>query len=432
MASGSNEASSIYSSTATETSTSTIYGLGYLSGRAIKRLGESVLNGVDYIFINRQLRRMEIYFAGEWREKGKETKEMCGLLLEFTHPGYVPSVRMRAFRLIMYQIGDYRVKGLVSALVETQSISTRYRHLTEVRDCIASIQASNHETAEDSSSRFEKARAYLRAGRESYLRDAKHRPAFQLRRESLYIPALLYFTAISAHNAKENVRLVHATDTIGFLRFLGLFEPSTADLGVVAGTLLLKVLHVQLRSLDDPYATKSIDVSLSTLSSLHHGRRESIASDIFDDITWVAMERTSRVLQILLHKRVVWSLIEIGRALHMKTPAKLLLLGCGESGKTTIFRQLDRVHRGSLYFRQLYDLGLYITKLTSEILSFLKSLVCEAELSRLGGAGEWAKKPVSEAICLLNDIQDDMNEVHRFISDHTLGFSALEALAEEG
>ncbi|KAJ8090697.1 hypothetical protein PM082_018259 [Marasmius tenuissimus] len=236
MASDSNEASSIYSSTATETSASTVYGLGYLSGRAIKRLGEAVLNGVDYIFINHQLRRMETYFAGEWREKGKETKEMCGLLLEFTHPGYVPSVRMRAFRLIMYQIGDSRVKGLVSALVETQSISTRYRHLTEVRDCIASIQASNHETAEDSSSRFEKARAYLRAGRESYLRDAKHRPAFQLRRESLYIPALLYFTAISAHNAKENARLVLATDTIGFLRFLGLFKPSTADLGVVAGT----------------------------------------------------------------------------------------------------------------------------------------------------------------------------------------------------
>ncbi|KAK1233504.1 hypothetical protein PQX77_003313 [Marasmius sp. AFHP31] len=81
---GSSIYSSIYSSNATETSTSTVYGFGSLSGRAIKRLGESVLNGVDYIFVNRQLRKIETHFAGEWSEDETETQYMCGLLIEFT------------------------------------------------------------------------------------------------------------------------------------------------------------------------------------------------------------------------------------------------------------------------------------------------------------------------------------------------------------
>ncbi|KAK1233500.1 hypothetical protein PQX77_003308, partial [Marasmius sp. AFHP31] len=71
----STEISSLYSNTKTQTSSSTIYGLGYLSGRAIKRFGESVLNGVDSIFVNRQLRKVETYFAGDWSEDEQETKE---------------------------------------------------------------------------------------------------------------------------------------------------------------------------------------------------------------------------------------------------------------------------------------------------------------------------------------------------------------------
>ncbi|KAJ8090708.1 G protein alpha subunit [Marasmius tenuissimus] len=421
MASGSNEASSIYSSTATETSTSTIYGLGYLSGRAIKRLGESVLDGVDYIFVNRQLRKIETHFAGERSENGTETQYMYGLLIEFTHPGYVSSVRRRAFRLVMGLIGAMKFMGLVSALVKTKSISTRYRHLSEIRDCICGLDQTSdsnidNKTAQKSGSDSE-TKAYLREGRESYLLSTCS-PGDQPIWDPFFIPVLLYFASISAYGENDNSRLVLSIDIIGFLQTLGVFEPTAIGPGAVAGALLLQVLQVQLQSPDDPDATQPIGVSLSTLQRVHHGCREFTASDIFDGTTWTA--QTSQVQQISLHN-LISRLVEIGGSSHVKTPVELILLGCATSGKSTILRQLPRVHR-SLDFRSQYDPGTYITALTSDILSFLNSLAGSYD-------GEsWTNKPISEVEELLDRVHS-FDEVHRFILDHTSGFERLEALA---
>ena len=83
--------SSIYSSISNSTRT-TAPGLGYLSGRAIKRLGEVVLNGVDNVFVNRQLGRIEASVKTDdaWHENipSREVQEMSRILLELARCVY--------------------------------------------------------------------------------------------------------------------------------------------------------------------------------------------------------------------------------------------------------------------------------------------------------------------------------------------------------
>ncbi|KAF9069016.1 hypothetical protein BDP27DRAFT_1421442 [Rhodocollybia butyracea] len=55
----STDTSSVFTSTGTFTSASTIPGLGALSGKAIKQVGIAVVNGVNAIIIQRRLAQLE-------------------------------------------------------------------------------------------------------------------------------------------------------------------------------------------------------------------------------------------------------------------------------------------------------------------------------------------------------------------------------------
>ncbi|KAJ8081410.1 hypothetical protein PM082_007251 [Marasmius tenuissimus] len=87
----SSDLSSVYSSISSSTRT-TVPGLGYLSGRAIKRLGEVVLNGFNNVLVNRQLGRIEasVKTNNAWHEDtpSSEIEQMCGILLELS-PWYL-------------------------------------------------------------------------------------------------------------------------------------------------------------------------------------------------------------------------------------------------------------------------------------------------------------------------------------------------------
>ncbi|KAK1231733.1 hypothetical protein PQX77_005142 [Marasmius sp. AFHP31] len=120
----------------TVSSGSTVPGLGSLSGRAIKQLGEAVLNGVDYILVNRELGRIESYLRHANSPGDVQTvDEMYQTLFQLTHPGYMGPVRARAFKIIMRQVGAMKLKALAAALVRVNSWSETYDLLSMIVEC---------------------------------------------------------------------------------------------------------------------------------------------------------------------------------------------------------------------------------------------------------------------------------------------------------
>ncbi|KAJ8091567.1 hypothetical protein PM082_024491 [Marasmius tenuissimus] len=129
---------SIISKTETLSSGSTGLGPGSISGKAIKRLGEAVLNGVDYILINREFTRIESFFRQNSTNRFlnvENTEGMYRTLFELTHPGYTKSVRTRALKIVMKRIGGMSFKILARALVHLDSWSTTYRQLSSAIAC---------------------------------------------------------------------------------------------------------------------------------------------------------------------------------------------------------------------------------------------------------------------------------------------------------
>ncbi|KAL0575226.1 hypothetical protein V5O48_006742 [Marasmius crinis-equi] len=235
--------SSIYSSTATQTSGSTVFGLGYLSGRAIKRLGEAVLNGYDYIVVNRQLRKMESYFAGYWDEESSDTREMCISSIELTHPGYPLPFRTRALSLIMTQIGTGKFKGLVGALKDIDSASTYRRHLSEVWDCVngkVDVVRKRIENVADQAEQELPSKmlahlsavqgAYLSAVTNGYYTEPYSQHLYPVPRQN--IPLMLYFAFIVSHSTVDNARVLADIGIIGILESIGLYNASGSRAGI--------------------------------------------------------------------------------------------------------------------------------------------------------------------------------------------------------
>ncbi|KAJ8091512.1 hypothetical protein PM082_024431 [Marasmius tenuissimus] len=131
------DVSSIFSRTDTMMSSSTVTGPGSISGKAMKRLGEAVLNGVDDILINREL-RIESSFRQSSTNGSlgvQAIEEMYQTLFEFTHPGYSNSVRTRALKIVMESIGAMNFQVVAQALVHLDSWSATYRQLSSAIAC---------------------------------------------------------------------------------------------------------------------------------------------------------------------------------------------------------------------------------------------------------------------------------------------------------
>ncbi|KAL0568024.1 hypothetical protein V5O48_013963 [Marasmius crinis-equi] len=133
------EDASIFVRTDTISSGATEPGLGYLSGRAIKRLGEVVLNGVDDILINREINRIESYFRKNSlpvrQDAVGRVGKMYHTLLELTNPGFKSSFHTRSMKILMGHIGAAKLELLAETVVNIASHSTTYRHLSDAVEC---------------------------------------------------------------------------------------------------------------------------------------------------------------------------------------------------------------------------------------------------------------------------------------------------------
>ncbi|KAJ8081379.1 hypothetical protein PM082_007219 [Marasmius tenuissimus] len=142
------ELSSVDSSFSSSTRT-TIPGIGYLSGKAIQRLGEVILNRADVVLVNRRLRRIEASIATNngWRKPtpSEDVVNMCELLLELLHPGYPFSIRTRTMRIVMALISSMNFAGLATALVSLKSTAMIQNHLCEVLDCLWDSKSSKRQ-----------------------------------------------------------------------------------------------------------------------------------------------------------------------------------------------------------------------------------------------------------------------------------------------
>ncbi|KAJ3827127.1 kinase-like domain-containing protein [Lentinula raphanica] len=140
--------SSIFTSTGTFTSFSTIPGVGYLSGKAFERLGSAVVNGVDAILIRRRLAQIEDKL-GLMSDSVTETdailKSLYSDLLELSRPVYSHSIRERAYRVIFWKINLWDFENLAQAMVDWPSSET-YDLLNAM---IAGLRSdSNHSEAQ--------------------------------------------------------------------------------------------------------------------------------------------------------------------------------------------------------------------------------------------------------------------------------------------
>ncbi|KAL0566177.1 hypothetical protein V5O48_015839 [Marasmius crinis-equi] len=460
------EVSGTFSRTATQTTSSTVVGLGYLSGRAIKRLGEAVLNGVDYILVNRQLKRMESYFAGQWNEESTDTREMCRLLIEFTHHGYILSVRTRSLCLIMKQIGAARFKGLVGALEDINDTSTYYRHLTEVWRCVNPSDAASNlvgNAPEGERTTQQKALAHLGATRGAYLWAAIHHgliepccdsaPFFHTLDQN--IPLILYFASIASIENPDNARLLIDIAVFEHLESVGVFDATSEGRGIMAGQLLLEVLgrrlgpefnsairerypdsvvtwrhleHIQISAKplqitipefvntgSSPASGELIKLLLlgySESGKLSTPREQLLRSYFGPHSSRSATEQLEIYQESLCTallsptKKMAQEFVDSGTS-----PVNVLLVGCSKSGKSTFRKQLTRSYLGPRSFRNTYQLDMYQESLYTDVLSFVKAA---------GLREDWAALENVHGI-------DDLNNY--IIS--TWGYHVLQVLADE-
>ncbi|KAL0060938.1 hypothetical protein AAF712_012275 [Marasmius tenuissimus] len=377
---------SIYSSS---TQTTIQPGLGYLSGKAIHRLGEVVLNGVDNVIVNRQLGRIEtsVKTDNAWREDTPSSviKQMCGILLELSHPGYPFSIRARALRIIMTLIGSMAFIGLATTLVDLNSTSQLHRHLCDVLDCLWDSKSENafRREAGDEATR-NKLSALRAAGHESYVAafPGQAHPSKPL----LSSPFILYLTLIAVLGDSHHTRLIlsEELDVVRFLLSIGLSDKVEGGTGIMAGRLLMEVHRLRLDPVADDGLKSVVENAISELSSSLE------AGDPLIEHMWAQFERGSAdpPSQVFLMNAVivfrrrltkngtdVWPDLS-GDGLILRD-VKVLLIGGGCGGKvpqsslTTIMKQLILAHHGPTPFAALYDTENYLEMMERQLMAFL-------------------------------------------------------------
>ncbi|KIK66439.1 hypothetical protein GYMLUDRAFT_934180 [Collybiopsis luxurians FD-317 M1] len=129
--------SSIFTTTGTFTSSSTIPGLGYLSGKALHQVGFLILEGViDPIVVRMRFAQIEAaLIRSQTVSSSSARKDLFRDLLELSRPVYSQSIQERAFRMITGQIWGLEFEELADVIVEAD-ISEVNHLLKEILSCL--------------------------------------------------------------------------------------------------------------------------------------------------------------------------------------------------------------------------------------------------------------------------------------------------------
>ncbi|KAF9065085.1 hypothetical protein BDP27DRAFT_1332472 [Rhodocollybia butyracea] len=311
---GSSDTSSVFTSTGTFTSASTIPGLGSLSGKAIKRVGSAVVNQVDAIIIRRRLSQLE---ANSLDQKDTATdssdvKSLYSDLLELARIIYSLSIRTRAFRMIMSIVGGMDFQDLAAAIANWP-ISESYDLLKSMILCFR--DPSTTSSYGDDRTRLE---TYYKAGLDAYKANLRYKtgPTFE---SDLYIAFLLFLgLTISLSKGPAFSRSMTQLDIPFFLT-----ETHTSSLEfnhpwsihLLPARLLRQALLEHLDPVDDAMAISQLR---GLLSDLKPGPTTA---------AWTSRSSThSKISQLRKHFS----------ERNWQTPPNVLLLGPGESGKVSL------------------------------------------------------------------------------------------------
>ncbi|KAK7043976.1 hypothetical protein VNI00_008144 [Paramarasmius palmivorus] len=263
------ELTSLFSSASTYNTTSTIPGLGSVSGKAIKRIGQAVVNQVDQILARRRLAQIERYFTN--RGSGsplalEDTGKVYDDLLELSRSVYDYRFRTKAFRIVMAEIGSMKADDLAASVIRRGSTMETYLHLSEVLGClwnkgVGSITENPppYTVENDDSITKEQELAHLTEGYEAYVSSfPRHLQLFGMPRFFFFSPLVLYLAHVAALGTHEHSRVIFQLDIINFLRTLGLSEPTNQIREALAPRILLYTLMTKLKSSPDSVLYPSI------------------------------------------------------------------------------------------------------------------------------------------------------------------------------
>ncbi|KAJ3722517.1 hypothetical protein C8R42DRAFT_709597 [Lentinula raphanica] len=279
------ESSSIYTNTDTFTSSSTIPGLGSLSGKAIKRFGSAVVNGVDAILIRRRLVQIEDSLGPTSNSiaEASVVESLYDDLLELSRPVYGLSIRTRAFRVIMSKVGGMDFEDLAQAMIRWP-LSDSYDLLKAMMACLH--QDSSHPETQPINNMLESTRPprpdiLLAAGNDAYRSRLPFAPSKSNPRRSFAIAFLMFIAFSVASSSKPSFsRLIIEVDLLSFLtHFYPDISISTPRRPVAAGSsgrryldqpmhLKLFPAHLTMHALLEKLDSNQDALSVSQLQSI--------------------------------------------------------------------------------------------------------------------------------------------------------------------
>ncbi|KAE9387468.1 G-alpha-domain-containing protein [Gymnopus androsaceus JB14] len=252
------------SSILTITSSSTVPGLGSLSGKAIKRVGTAVLNRVEDILIRRRLAQAEALLGqrADTANANSVLKSLYSDLLELSRL----SVRTRAFRLIMRQVGAMDFEELAAAVTDWSLFET-YDLLKAMILCI------RHEGG----SMLQQLKAYHAAGLAAYKTRLPYASSEFMPRSILCTSFMLYMSMLISLSSSPTLSrlIVVELDLLTFIMELypgileqNIFKYSWSEQHLLAIQLVLLALSVKLDSVADALLVTQVHRLLTPITKI--------------------------------------------------------------------------------------------------------------------------------------------------------------------